>query len=129
VGHGNQRASSSTFDATGPNLSKIGTDAQLLTGDYQTSREWALRLMEHPAEIGGILYSSRHDPKRRNVALFERAGLLPCVLNKRIGPSTASTWKRTIKHGGALIHGSARMLQKHPDCAESFLELEVALLP
>ena len=39
----------SLFDATGANLSKIGTDAQLLTGKYMTTRKWATRMMRHPA--------------------------------------------------------------------------------
>ena len=35
----------SVFDATGPNLSKLGTDAQLLTSSYTKSRQWAQRLV------------------------------------------------------------------------------------
>jgi hypothetical protein len=116
------------FDATGPNLSKIGTDAQLLSGDHKVARAWALRLMRHPAGIGGILYPSRHDPQRSNVALFERPGLLPGVLNKRIGPSIATKWKRTKEHE-TLIYGCAMPLQKHPDLKKSLLEMEAAILP
>ena len=32
------------FDATGPNLSKLGTDAQLLTAGYPKTRQWAHQL-------------------------------------------------------------------------------------
>jgi len=33
------------FEASGLNLSAIGTDAQLFSGEHSTAREWALRLM------------------------------------------------------------------------------------
>ncbi len=69
------------FDATGPNLSKIGTDAQLLTAGYTKTRQWAQRLMDHPQGISGILYRSRHDPVCLDLALFQRPVLLPARLD------------------------------------------------
>jgi hypothetical protein len=36
------------FDARWPNLSRIGTDEQLLAGDHTLSRAWALSLAVHP---------------------------------------------------------------------------------
>lgn len=60
------------FDATGGNPSKIGVDGQIATGEYTITREWALLMMRHPDAIDGILFPSRHDLQRRNIALFER---------------------------------------------------------
>lgn len=82
------------FDATGQNLSKVGADAQLVTGAYEQSRPWALRMMRHPAQIDGILYVSRHDVQKRNVALFRRERFKSVILDlyRRVGASI-SRWR------------------------------------
>jgi hypothetical protein len=60
-------------DLTGPGLARIGADDRICKGeDYDLSQRWALRLHEHPHQVDGILYGSRHDPSVRS-ALFDRA--------------------------------------------------------
>ena len=52
----------------------MGLDARLLaTGSYKLAQEWAGAFQEHPDQLDGILYRSRHDPKQRLAAIFERA--------------------------------------------------------
>jgi hypothetical protein len=74
------------FEAQKLNLSKIGTDSQLVTGEHAVAREWALRIMCHPDMVSGILFGSRHDMTQRNVALFNRAGLTPPVHDATLIP-------------------------------------------
>jgi hypothetical protein len=77
------------FFAHQKNLSKIGTDFQLVAGDHATARDWALRLARHPAQIDGIFCQSRHDTSCRNLALLQRVGFLPEQLEPALtGPSS-----------------------------------------
>ncbi len=117
------------FDATGANLSKIGTDGQLLTGKYTTSRRWVGRIMRHPAGIDGILYRSRHDAARLNVALFGRSSFLPAVHDLTLLADPSLVWKRKTAHGGGLIYGPAMRLDAHPRLTPSLIELQVARIP
>ena len=117
------------FDATGPNLSKIGTDAQLLTAGYAKTRQWAQRLMDHPQGIGGILYRSRHDPVCLDLALFQRLGLLPARLDPALDPAGAKTWTRQPSDGVRLVYGPSVRLEAHPELAQALARLEVAVLP
>lgn len=117
------------FDATGPNLSKIGTDAQLLTAGYTKTRPWAERLMAHPRSIDGILYRSRHDPARLDVALFQQADLLPARLDPALDPTGMKSWQRQTADGRQLVYGPAVLLETHPALAQALLDLEVAVLP
>jgi hypothetical protein len=117
------------FDGTGGNLSLIGTDGQLVTGEYSTTREWALRMMEHPDQIGGILFRSRHDLSRINAALFQRDVLLPEIFDPDLLPFEPNAWKRSAAHGNALVYGPAMRLSDHPDLNRTLNELSVALLP
>jgi hypothetical protein len=117
------------FDATGANLSKLGTDAQLTTGQYTITREWALRLMTHPATIDGIYYSSRHDLQQRNIALFQRPRFLPVWFDITLNTSGPNDWNRTIALGDKLVHGPASLLENHPELFDLLRDLEVAVLP
>ena len=116
------------FDATGRNLSKLGTDAQLLTGDYATTQQWAQRLMDHPQQIGGILYRSRHDPVQLDVALFGRAGLLPARLDPLLDAAGVLKWVRQPTDGRTLVHGPSVLLERHPGLPNALAELAVAVL-
>ena len=60
-------------DLAGKGLVKMGLDARLATGSYKLAQEWAGAFQEHPDQPDGILYRSRHDPKQRLAAIFERA--------------------------------------------------------
>lgn len=117
------------FDATGANLSKIGTDGQLLTGKYTTSRRWVGRIMRHPAGVDGILYRSRHDAARSNAALFGRSTFLPAVHDPMLLADASPAWKRKSAHGQGLIYGPAMRLDAHPRLNPSLIELQVARLP
>lgn len=97
----------SAFDACGGNLSKIGTDLQLLTAEYSVTQQWALRLANHPAGIEGILYPSRHNPSLQNLAVFKR----PLILR--------SLKKSRPKKLDSLL----------PDILAACRDLEVAILP
>jgi hypothetical protein len=60
-------------DLRGPGLRQLGADGRLSTGDYGVAQRWSLALHEHPAQLDGILYGSRFDPRQDCLALFERA--------------------------------------------------------
>ncbi len=117
------------FEASGPNLSKLGVDLQLLAGDHATARLWAHRLMHHPAQIGGIRYPSRHDDTQRNVALFERPGLLPAAAEAGLTPPAGERSAFAARETGPLLHGPAMCLSEHPELPDALARLEVALLP
>lgn len=116
----------SLFDATGPNLSKIGTDAQVLTGKYTTTRKWALKMIRHPDRIDGVLYRSRHDLDRKNIALFGRARFLPAIHDPNLQPSEPNAWARNAGHGTAVVHGDAVRLRDHTGLQAALIELQVA---
>jgi RES domain-containing protein len=115
------------FDTSGVDLSKIGTDLQLLAGDHATARTWALRLMEHPANLGGIVYASRHAHTKVNLAIFQRKALLPEMFDANLGPKTISAWTREARHGANIIFGPAIKLGTHPELIAVSKELEVGL--
>ena len=117
------------FDATGPNLSRIGTDAQLLTGEYGITQQWALRLMQHPAGVDGILYRSRHDLQRLNVALFGRPWLSQEVKEERLAAVGWRRWGRVTKQKRAVSYDTSVLLRDHPGLNSTLMELEVARLP
>ncbi len=117
------------FDATGGNLSKIGADAQLVTGGHAVARTWALRMMRHPHRIGGILYASRHDLKRQNVALFRREGLFPERHDPHLTPISVTARNRFDTADPGLEYGPAIPLVGHPRLLSVLKRLEVAILP
>ena len=117
------------FEAERLNLSKIGTDFQLLTGDHAIAREWALRIMCHPAIVGGILFGSRHDSTRRNVALFNRTGLTPAVHDATLQPPAVLHGRGPASGTGPLVYGPAVLLRDHPELNDALRALEVAILP
>lgn len=60
-------------DLTGSNLVKLGADARLSSGSYGISRTWAKAIWQHPMQVDGLRYRSRHDDERFCCGLFERA--------------------------------------------------------
>jgi hypothetical protein len=116
--------------ASGTNLSKLGVDLQLVTGDHATAREWALRFMEHPAQAEGIWYPSRHDDIRRNLALFQRARFLPAQEEAAlVGASDTIQPALVRRDSGPLLYGPPVCLLDHPELMPALVELEIALLP
>lgn len=116
------------FEASGANLSKLGVDLQLLAGEHAVTRSWALRLMEHPARIGGILYPSRHDDTRRNVALFKQSKLLPAQQEDSLTPPASAQGIFAARKRGTLLHGRAVLLRDHPELSAALQELEVGVI-
>lgn len=61
-------------DLTGAGLAHVGADAGLWAGrDYALCGRWALAFWRHPQQPDGLYYSSRHDPQRGSLVLFDRA--------------------------------------------------------
>jgi hypothetical protein len=88
-------------DLTGRALSLLGTDARLFaTRDYETTRAWSKRLMEHPRAADGLRYPSRKNPKKLNYALYDtpavRAGLSLAGRTPLLEhPSSTTCWTGT----------------------------------
>lgn len=76
IGVTETEASLRLVDLTGAGLAQIGATADLTSGFYQAAQRWSRALHEHPSEPDGLLYRLKHDPSRKGVAIFERAGVL-----------------------------------------------------
>jgi RES domain len=59
-------------DLTGSSLVKLGADARLSSGSYAIARTWAKAIWEHPMQVDGLRYRSRHDDERFCCGLFDR---------------------------------------------------------
>lgn len=117
------------FAARKLNLSKIGTDLQMLSGDHATSREWALALARHPLKIDGIYYTSRHDSDRFNLAIFNQRAWPPEQFDASLAGPAAMHRSRVINPAGPLVYGPSVLLRDHPELMFAMAELEVAILP
>jgi len=62
-------------DIRGPELFHINADAQLFSGSYDVSQMWSAAFMRHRQKPAGVLYNSRHNPKKTNLVLFDRPGV------------------------------------------------------
>lgn len=62
-------------DLTGDGLAKIGADNRLCDGAYAISQTWSLAIWNHPEQVDGILYRSRHDPARFGAAIYDRPNI------------------------------------------------------
>lgn len=60
-------------DLTGSGLVKLGADARLASGPYLIARRWSQAVWEHPMQVDGLRYHSRHDNIRVCCGLFDRA--------------------------------------------------------
>jgi len=114
------------FFAHGINLSKIGTDIQLLSGDHAIAREWALRLAEHPLGIDGIYYPSRHHSGTRNLAIFDRKGWKRGRYNRNLVSKQNFTG---IDPKGPVVYGPPLLLSQYPGLLRVLSSIEVAVLP
>jgi hypothetical protein len=114
------------FFAHGINLSKIGTDIQLLAGDHAVSRRWASRLIAHPFKVDSIYYPSRHDGAEHNLAIFNRRGWQGARLD---GSLVFGKRKIKVDPKGAIVHGPSVLLRRHPELQRALTILEVAILP
>ncbi|MBW4619403.1 MAG: RES family NAD+ phosphorylase [Cyanosarcina radialis HA8281-LM2] len=59
-------------DLTGSNLVKLGADARISSGSYSIARAWAQAIWQHPLQVDGVRYRSRHDDERLCCGLFDR---------------------------------------------------------
>jgi hypothetical protein len=62
----------SLADVTGSGLVKLGADARLSSGSYAVARQWAQAIHNHPQQVDGIRYRSRHDDGRYCFGIFDR---------------------------------------------------------
>ena len=51
----------------------MGLDARLSTSGYTHAQAWSKAFYDHPDQADGILYPSRHDPKKHLAAVFDRS--------------------------------------------------------
>ena len=68
-------------DIWGVNLTKLGVDARVSSGSYKISRAWARAIYEHPQQVDGICYHSRHDDTEICCGLFERTATILTEVN------------------------------------------------
>jgi hypothetical protein len=68
-------------DIWGVNLTKLGVDARLSSGNYQISRAWAEAIFNHPQRVDGICYHSRHDDTEICCGLFDRTATILKEIN------------------------------------------------
>ncbi len=59
-------------DVTGSGLVKMGVDSRLSSGSYTVARQWAQAIHDHPQQVDGIRYRSRHDDGRYCLGIFDR---------------------------------------------------------
>ena len=60
-------------DLTGPGLRRISCDNRISTEiPYQTTGLWSRALFDHPAQPASIIYLSRHNPRFKCLALFDK---------------------------------------------------------
>lgn len=71
------------IDLTGSGLVKLGADARLASGPYLKARQWSQAIWEHPQQVDGLKYHSRHDDVRIYYGLFNRAQ--PCLSGNNLG--------------------------------------------
>jgi RES domain len=50
----------------------MGADARLSSGSYPIARQWAQAIHDHPQQVDGIRYRSRHDDERYSYGIFDR---------------------------------------------------------
>jgi len=115
------------FDAR-KNLSSIGTDMQLLSGDHVNSRAWAAALALHPDQINGICYTSRHDGTRYNLAMFNKAKRPAEQYDAGLSPPASMHASRLMAKGSPINFGPPILLRDHSELKPALRELEVAIL-
>lgn len=71
-------------DLAGKGLVQMGLDARICTGDYRLAQQWADAFHEHPDQVDGVFYVSRHDPEQKLMALFDRTQ--PLLTVRECGP-------------------------------------------
>jgi hypothetical protein len=60
-------------ELTGSGLRKLSCDNRISTEKpYQTTHLWSRALFLHPQQPDGLVYRSRHNPRFRSLALFDR---------------------------------------------------------
>ena len=59
-------------DLIGSSLVKLGADARLVSGSYLMARQWSQAIWNHPMQVDGLRYHSRHDDMRICCGLFDR---------------------------------------------------------
>ena len=60
-------------NCTGVALKRMGLDGSFSAASYDETRPWAIAIHDHPQNVDGFLYMSRHISSGRAVVLFDRA--------------------------------------------------------
>jgi hypothetical protein len=81
-------------DLTGSGLRKLSCDNRISTEKpYTTVGMWSRALYTHPQQPDGIIYRSRHNPRFRCLALFDRcAAKLSAGANEELMGVTRRAW-------------------------------------
>lgn len=80
-------------------LNHLRIDPRVSSGDDDVARTWSKAIHDHPGQLDGILYPSRHPNSPYCVALFDRArDALELTVWGTLGdPSEASLWAETAR--------------------------------
>jgi hypothetical protein len=72
-------------DLTGAALKRLGGHAQLTgSSSYTTSKRWAVAIHDHPDNVDGFVYMSRHKNDEKAVVLFDRAQTKLTMLDAKV---------------------------------------------
>ena len=86
-------------------------------------------MMFHPDEVDGILFPSRHDLARKNIAFFGRPRLAKTPrYDAKLSLANIGTWTVNPADAGQLIFGPAQVLEHHPELGATLDELLVGRL-
>jgi len=92
-------------DLTGNGLAKIGADSRLFSGPWEAAQPWSRAIFEHPSQVDGIFYRSRHDPSRKSAAIFDR-GVRWIEYSRTPWLSLASELRDILNHYSFALIGS-----------------------
>jgi hypothetical protein len=113
------------IDLTGSgSLVRLGADARLFSGAYETSRLWSKALHDHPAHPDGLLYPSRLDPARQSVALFGGRDVQFSELSRQSWYATGPQrllLARIVEHYRMDLIESRTIVQRRPPSSQSRL--------
>lgn len=92
------RAPLRLVEMNGEHLRRLGADASVVHGSYDTTWEWSAALHAHPEQPDGVRYRASHDDSGFSVALFGRAAdRVHCTASTPLAdPSLASELARWL---------------------------------
>ncbi len=85
----------------GPGLSILGATAEVTHSSitaYDLSQAWSKAIYDHPADVDGIAYRSRHDDNEICYAIFDRAQLKIKVSREQTDLDEEWFWELLVKY-------------------------------